>query len=88
VYIEPESRLAAMVGTEKLATNSFHHQAVKEVAAGFEISGRAEDGIVEAIEHPAKPFAIAVQWHPEGMFRSDRYARRIFEAFVAACRNG
>ncbi len=88
VHVEPESRLATMVGTATLGTNSFHHQAVKDVAPEFKITARAEDGVVEAIEHPAKPFAVAVQWHPEGMFRSDTYARRIFEAFVAACKNG
>ncbi len=88
VHIEPGSRVAAMVGAEQILTNSFHHQSVKDVAPGFEVAGRAEDGVVEAIENRTKPFAVAVQWHPEGMFRSDTYARRIFEAFVAACKNG
>jgi putative glutamine amidotransferase len=78
--------LAAVVGEDELRTNSFHHQAVKDVAPGFRPTAWAPDGVIEAIEHNGKPFAVAVQWHPEGMFRSDPYARRIFEAFVAACR--
>ena len=86
VQVEPQSRLAEIVGTEKMLTNSFHHQSLKDVAPGFEATAWADDGIVEAIEHPEKPFAVAVQWHPEGMFRTDTHARRIFEAFVAACR--
>lgn len=85
VRIEPESRLAGMVGAEQLRTNSFHHQSLKDVAPGFQATAWAPDGVVEAIEQPAKPFVVAVQWHPEGMFRTDTYARRIFEAFVAAC---
>jgi putative glutamine amidotransferase len=88
VRIEPESKLAAAVGKDALRTNSFHHQSVKDVAPGFRATAWAEDGVVEAIEHDGKPFAVAVQWHPEGMFRSDMYSRHIFEAFVEACRKG
>ncbi|MGE5602192.1 MAG: gamma-glutamyl-gamma-aminobutyrate hydrolase family protein [Nitrososphaerales archaeon] len=86
VMIEPRCRLAAILNEHEIPTNSFHHQAVKEVAPGFRATAWADDGIVEAIEHPEKPFAVAVQWHPEGMFHSDTHARRIFEAFVAACK--
>lgn len=44
--------------------NSLHHQAVKEVAKGFKVVAKSEDGIVEAIENKN---IIAVQWHPEYM---------------------
>lgn len=44
--------------------NSFHHQSVKDVAKGFIISAKAEDGTIEAIE---KDNIIGVQWHPEKM---------------------
>ena len=50
VRIEPESKLAAAVGKDALRTNSFHHQAVKDVAPGFHATAWAEDGVVEAIE--------------------------------------
>lgn len=86
VLIEPRCRLAAILNEHQILANSFHHQALKDIAAGFRPVGYAEDGIVEAIEHPGKRFALAVQWHPEGMFPSDENSRRIFEAFVEACR--
>lgn len=44
--------------------NSFHSQSIKNVADGFTVSARAEDGTIEAIE---KNNIIAVQWHPEQM---------------------
>lgn len=44
--------------------NSTHHQAVDSPGA-FDIVGRAPGGVVEAIAHPAHPFAVGVQWHPE-----------------------
>ena len=42
--------------------NSFHHQSIKEVANGFNVSAIAEDGTIEAIE---KDNIVGVQWHPE-----------------------
>jgi putative glutamine amidotransferase len=51
-------------------TNSWHHQAVDRCGGGLVVSGRASDGVVEAIELPDAP-VLGVQWHPEWMVRSD-----------------
>lgn len=88
VHITAGSRLAGILDAAEIMTNSFHHQALKRIADGFVAAARAEDGVIEGIEHPGRAFALAVQWHPEGMFRSDAYAQRIFEAFVHATRDG
>ena len=63
--------------------NSRHHQAVKLVAPGWEITGTAPDGVVEAIEQPGDAFRLAVQWHPENFFRTGEF-RPLFEGFVEA----
>jgi putative glutamine amidotransferase len=68
---------------EVLQVNSRHHQAVKETAAGFEVSATAPDGIIEAIERPQGRFCIAVQWHPENFWRTGEF-RALFEEFVKA----
>ena len=48
------------------STKSHHHQGVDEVGSGFEVTGWATvDDLPEAIEDPAKRFALGVQWHPE-----------------------
>ena len=82
--------LHKLAGTTDIKTNSFHHQAVKDVAPGFVVSARAEDGTVEAIEPEdqlASPrFFLAVQWHPEIFFRTDDAARNIFKAFIEAAK--
>jgi putative glutamine amidotransferase len=67
--------------------NSFHHQAVKDVARGFKASAFAGDGIIEAIEPELgngamHPFTIGVQWHPERMFKYHAHARALFEKFA------
>ncbi len=86
VRLAEGSLLARVLGATEVMTNSYHHQAVKQVAVGFRTVAWADDGVVEGIEHPDRRFAVAVQWHPEGMFRADPFARRLFEAFVAAAR--
>jgi putative glutamine amidotransferase len=68
---------------EVLQVNSRHHQAVKDTAAGFEVSATAPDGIIEAIERPQARFCIAVQWHPENFWRTGEF-RALFEEFVKA----
>jgi putative glutamine amidotransferase len=88
VRIAQGTRLAALLGSGEVMTNSFHHQAVKEVAAGFVVDAWTADGTVEGIEAPGHRFALGVQWHPEGMFATDPLARELFAAFVAACRDG
>lgn len=46
--------------------NSFHHQAVKEIAPEFIETATSPDGLNEAMEHPEYPI-FSVQWHPEPM---------------------
>lgn len=50
VTLDPDSRLARILGTTKIGVNSHHHQAVKDLAPGLVITARAEDGVVEAYE--------------------------------------
>lgn len=84
VNITPETRLAGIFKSKKIWVNGKHHQAVKVPATGLEVSATAEDGVVEAVEDPAKRFVVAVQWHPEGTWENDRFALKLFRAFVAA----
>jgi microsomal dipeptidase-like Zn-dependent dipeptidase/gamma-glutamyl-gamma-aminobutyrate hydrolase PuuD len=49
-----------------LPVNSFHHQAIKQLAPEFIATAIATDGLNEAMEHPEYPI-FSVQWHPEPM---------------------
>ena len=64
VDVKPGSRLASVFGTKPLLVNTYHHQAVKDVAPGFIATAFAPDGVVECIEGLSYP-AIGVQFHPE-----------------------
>ncbi|MFW6437925.1 MAG: gamma-glutamyl-gamma-aminobutyrate hydrolase family protein [Armatimonadota bacterium] len=80
------SLLAGIVGAGRLSVNSYHHQAVDEVASGFTVTARAEDGVVEAMERQDARFCLAVQFHPEIMGERNEVMMAIFAAFVDACR--
>lgn len=83
VEIEQGSRLAEILGTRKLRTNSLHHQAIRQPAPGLEVVARAEDDVIEAVELPGKRFAIGVQWHPECL-PNEPAMQRLFSEFVNA----
>lgn len=82
VDLEPDSRMAAIFGTHTLQVNTYHHQALKDVAEGFRVSGRARDGIIEAFEHE-KQYILAVQWHPECMYEVHPIFKKLFDDFIA-----
>jgi putative glutamine amidotransferase len=65
IDIVPDSRLARLVGTQRRQVNTTHHQAIRDVAPGFQVVARAPDGIIEAIESSSENAILAVQWHPE-----------------------
>lgn len=84
IVVEKNSKLAEITGKETLMVNSFHHQACKDVADGWVVTGRARDGMIECIENPSLKFALATQWHPEHLVRFEDQ-RNIFKAFIKAC---
>ena len=84
VAVEPGSLLARLVGPESLQVNSTHHQAVSRPGSGVKVTGRAPDGVVEAIELDGHPFALGVQWHPEALASRDPRQRAILRGLVQA----
>ena len=71
--------------TAVLVVNSFHHQALKQVAKGLRVVATAPDGIIEAVENEDGAFIIGVQFHPEMMFDKSTFARGIFKKFINIC---
>jgi gamma-glutamyl-gamma-aminobutyrate hydrolase PuuD len=64
VRVEPETRLGDLLG-EHAPVKSHHHQGFGRIGDGLREAAHADDGTVEALEDPARRFAIGVLWHPE-----------------------
>jgi putative glutamine amidotransferase len=73
----PGSRIADLMGDD-LGIHCYHHQGVAD-AGTLTVTGRTEDGLIEAVENAAHRFVLGVQWHPE-VVRD----RRLFGALVRA----
>lgn len=83
VLLDPGSLAARAAGEELHVARCHHHQAVRELGEGLVVSGRAADGVIEAIETADGRWVLGVQWHPEADDRS-----RLFQSLSeAACDN-
>jgi putative glutamine amidotransferase len=86
VKIAADSTLATIMKTNVTGVNSFHHQAIKELAPGLKVSARATDGLIEAVEFPGMTRSvIGVQWHPENL-QAIQCHKALFEEFVHTCK--
>ena len=78
VTVAPGSLLASIIDDGEV--NTYHHQGVADPGR-LTPSGWADDGLIEAVEDPAKRFVLGVQWHPE-----ESGDMRLFQALVRAAR--
>lgn len=85
-FIEKGTLLHKTIGKDTISVNSFHHQNINKLGKGLVCAAKSEDGYIEAIESPEKKFCLAVQWHPEISAPDDADSRKIFAAFVSACK--
>ena len=69
-----DSFLYKVYKEDSIEVNSYHKQAIKDLAPDFKITAISEDGIIEGIE---KKNIIAVQWHPETL-----HDMKLFENFI------
>lgn len=85
VRLDAGSWLAETLGTEALRVNSFHHQAIRDLAPGLAATAHAPDGVIEGIESTGTWWLLGVQWHPEE-FAADLSAPdlALFRALVTA----
>lgn len=80
--VQLSGTLAALLARNEIETNSFHHQAIRQLGEGLRVCARSREGTVEAIEHESHPFFRAVQWHPE--IEPDAHLEILFTDFLRA----
>ncbi|MBP8865399.1 MAG: gamma-glutamyl-gamma-aminobutyrate hydrolase family protein [Acetobacterium sp.] len=86
VNIATNSRLYEIIGTETIRVNSMHHQAIAHLSSQLIAAATSVDGLVEAVEIRDLCFGLAVQWHPEFLWRNDQNTMKVLSAFVDAAR--
>lgn len=83
VRVAPRSRLAAVLGSPRMAVNSFHHQGVEELGRGLRAVAWAPDGVIEAVEAREEWPVLGVQWHAETLI-DDPAQLALFRHLVTA----
>ncbi len=81
------SILHDILDRDSLEVNTYHHQAVKDLAPGFVVNARSVDGLVEGIERRGGPFILGTQFHPEKMREDRPVFNSIFVKFIQAASN-
>jgi len=85
VQLVPQTKLQQIFGEDVILTNSFHHQAIKDLAPNLKANAHSLDGVVEGIEGVEEDhFVLAVQWHPELMISKHPIMFKLFHAFIEA----
>ena len=76
-----DSRLRDLAG-ERAYVNSRHHQTLHAIAPTLKVTATADDQVIEAVESVQGDQILAVQWHPENMYKHDEVAQNIFHDLV------
>lgn len=82
VNVAKDSTLFNLVG-ERPYVNSRHHQALKDIAPSLKVVATADDHVPEAVESIDGNQILAIQWHPENMFKHYEYSQKIFADLIA-----
>ena len=86
IRLLPGSKVATIMGCERITVRSGHHQAVGTVGPELTATAMADDGVVEGTEHPGKTWVVGVQWHPEDSDGSEADRMALFAEFVRSSR--
>lgn len=82
LIIQSDSLIGRVYGEGEIRVTSRHHMAIDEVAPGFRVTARCQDGVIEVVESEMIDwFAIGTQFHPE-CGAASALDIRIFEEFI------
>ncbi|AII03277.1 gamma-glutamyl-gamma-aminobutyrate hydrolase family protein [Rhodococcus opacus] len=85
VTIEAGTLLAKWMGVDgTVAVNSQHHQGIRVLASSARAAAYTDDGLTEAFEIDDEDI-VAVQWHPEVLWRTEAHAMQLLRGFANRC---
>lgn len=81
VSIDENSVLGRIFGSRAFV-NSRHREGIKKLGKGLKITARSSDGVAEGIESADSEQIVAVQWHPENLWKEHEEMERFFADFA------
>jgi putative glutamine amidotransferase len=87
IEVKEGSRLGDLLRSSRHRVNSFHHQAIRDLAPGLAGSAWSPDGLIEGVEIFSGWWFVGVQWHPEEFWaEADPADQGLFDALTTATR--
>ena len=87
VALTAGSRVASAMRTDRATgCHCVHHQAIERLGESMVVTGRADDGTIEAAELDTARWIVGTQWHPEDTASTDDQHQRLFDELVRQAR--
>lgn len=84
IAIDEASLFFDIIRKKRMNVNS-RHACFTSDAGPLMGSAYLPDGLAEVVEDRSKKFYLAVQFHPESLYRIDEHMNQIFEYFIRIC---
>ena len=85
IKFQGDSWIAGVLENKSIRVNSFHHQAIDQLARQLTAVAVAEDDLIEAVQYTGDSWAVAVQYHPERM-QDDSSQQKLIREFIDVCK--
>ena len=82
IFVKEGTPFVKVARKEIMTGNSFHHQAIKELAEGLAVMAVSEDGLIEGVYWTGEQYLRGYQWHPERLCTVDVANENIFAEFI------
>lgn len=87
ITLNEDSRIYKIINKREIMVNS-RHKKITVTHPKLNVAATTKEGYPEIVESPDKTFYIAVQFHPESLYKFDENMNSIFKAFIDVCSNG
>lgn len=82
IEIIKDTPLFDIIGKDRIMVNSYHHQGIRQLASSLTVAAKARDGLIEGVYMKDKRFILAVQWHPEFIYKKDEDCLNIVRSLI------
>lgn len=85
ISIDKDSLFYKIVNKDEIMVNSRHVNSARDLGP-LKIGAKSYDGVIESVEDKSKKFYLAVQFHPESLYKEDENMNNIFKYFIEICK--
>lgn len=86
VDIIKDTPLYNLLNLNEIGVNSYHHQAIKDLAVNLKPMAVSKDGLIEGVYLEDKKFVWGLQWHPEFNYEKEETSIKIIKEFINKCK--